>query len=307
MRSKSRLKTFIATLSLLGPCAFSQSAFAGGVDGRTGQRPAVDVTTDAPGSDGRRGGGDPCTYERASARGGTSEDVKLPEEEVEARRAAQDAERPLKSITNVGLERTLFVKWCPYEVDGEKRLALIGDVWLVENSPNNIAVGLYSRGETELPMPLPTIDPFNTGDGKQWMYARMWTSITLLDGEWNPPPAVASAGGITVTMTPKLETITFYYGDKTEPVTCSAFTKKLDCQIRYDDSSKNQPDYAYYASVVLRWSFTFTVTGGPAVSRTFPDYDLATNFRLRVATISTWVTQDSTSVEDIPPPTTTNR
>lgn len=99
----------------------------------------------------------------------------------------------------------------------------------------------------------------------------LWLWVTPSATTWGPNTASASAGGVTVTATAKVSSISWRMGDGST-VTCSgpgtAYTAARgmspspDCGHLYRAPSSGQPGGKYEGTVTSTWTVDWAVTGG---------------------------------------------
>ncbi|MGW2986286.1 ATP/GTP-binding protein [Streptomyces goshikiensis] len=107
-------------------------------------------------------------------------------------------------------------------------------------------------------------------EGRYTVGVPMWLWVTPSPTTWGPNQASASAGGITVTATAKVSSITWSMGDGSR-VTCSgpgtAYTADRgmspspDCGHRYRNASAGQPGSTYKGTATTTWAIDWAGGG----------------------------------------------
>ena len=137
---------------------------------------------------------------------------------------------------------------------------------------------------TELPVPaIRTSPPIQAA---QLVNLPTWLSVD----NWRPQTAMATQGGLTVTVTATPRKVVWRMGTG-EPVACQAGVawnpglreeeQSSDCTFTYRRSSFDQPDLKYRASATMTWDVTWTATTGE--NGTLGQASTTTDFRMRVA------------------------
>ncbi|MCX4546904.1 ATP/GTP-binding protein [Streptomyces sp. NBC_01565] len=99
----------------------------------------------------------------------------------------------------------------------------------------------------------------------------MWLWVIPSPTTWGPNQASASAGGITVTATARVASVSWRMGDGSS-LTCSGpgtvytaargLSASPDCGHRYRSTSAGQPGGKYQGTATTTWTVNWAVTGG---------------------------------------------
>lgn len=91
--------------------------------------------------------------------------------------------------------------------------------------------------------------------------------VWLWTPPWTPQSATAAAAGVSVTVSAKVDKVTWSMGDGNSVVCATpgtAFSPSMgfkdspDCGYRYQTTSANQPGLAFTVTAVQQWAVTFS-------------------------------------------------
>ncbi|WP_159007162.1 ATP/GTP-binding protein [Streptomyces sp. NRRL S-813] len=107
----------------------------------------------------------------------------------------------------------------------------------------------------------------------------MWVDQTLTT--YGPNSATATAGGVTVTATAEVSSISWDMGDGTPSVVCDGpgtkytpsmgKTQSPDCGHVYDKASTDETGGKFHGTAKATWTVNWQVTGGPADAGSFTE------------------------------------
>jgi hypothetical protein len=177
---------------------------------------------------------------------------------------------------------------------------------LTRASGANIAQWLINEAASRLPQKNPYLTPFSPQ--YNWVLAgrETWIYYPASGNDSLAFPTLTSSIDnddfdihITASLASTVTQVEFYSGDTNGGTICKGLpTQPGDCGFKYVDSSKPQPGHAFDAGIAVTWSFTFTSSDGSDVA--IAPLTLTNDFPLQVATESTWVTGDDTTVTPQP-------
>ncbi|MFD8391045.1 ATP/GTP-binding protein [Streptomyces sp. NPDC059680] len=117
--------------------------------------------------------------------------------------------------------------------------------------------------------------------GKYVVGMPMWMWVDQTQTTYGPNSATASAGGVTVTATAEVSSISWKMGDGTDAVVCNGpgtkYTPSLgkaqspDCGHVYDKASTDEAGGKFHGTATATWTVNWQVTGGPADAGSFTE------------------------------------
>jgi hypothetical protein len=146
-------------------------------------------------------------------------------------------------------------------------------------SAADLVPGAYDQVLRRLPTPVLRIGPADEDDdGYALVNVPTFFWLDRGPGQWHPVSAVASAGGVTVTVTAEPVRLVVDPGNGDAPVTCTGFQPVLredvrtggipagaTCSYRYLDSSAMAPNgRTWPVTVAVTWHATWTASTGAA-------------------------------------------
>ncbi|MFF5808745.1 ATP/GTP-binding protein [Streptomyces sp. NPDC012746] len=165
----------------------------------------------------------------------------------------------------------VYSQECEWVDEKEAGYFVVTTVWAA--SPDEVAVDPAVLAQQAVDSMLLTGPKIASprAEGTYTVGVPMWLWVIPSPTTWGPNQASASAGGITVTATARVASVSWRMGDGSS-LTCSGpgtvytaargLSASPDCGHRYRSTSAGQPGGKYQGTATTTWTVNWAVTGG---------------------------------------------
>ncbi|MER6075680.1 ATP/GTP-binding protein [Streptomyces sp. NPDC001817] len=176
-----------------------------------------------------------------------------------------------------GGKGAVYRVWCP-------DTGRFGVVWIPDGkAPGAPAIDpevLARRAVDSMKLVGPSVANPKAG-GKYVVGMPMWMWVDQTQTTYGPNSATATAGGVSVTASAKVSSISWDMGDGTGAVVCNGPGTKYspsmgkaqspDCDHVYDKASTDEAGGKFHGTATATWTVNWRVTGGPADAGSFTE------------------------------------